>query len=738
MVYGGRREQEQEEVEDFDGDFKNYMDTELHWSRLKSSGKPEDASADSIFSSDSFWEGIRWVFWSPQHDNFVDLNPNATAISEVRDKLRQAFHKLILYPELNESLVQFWAPTTEALEGRTLLSTQNQPFALGKTSDKLGLCEYRMISKECKFYVDRKSGEQEEEQLGLPGRVFLYQLHESAPNVEHYSVNEYPQRHLGSHCPIKAAWAVPVFEHSSQTCVGVLELVSSMENVAFWYRRSFLGNLDRVFQEQGLQCFDLYKHYDMQRQYENEDLKTAFTKIRMLMKAVCENHSLPLALAWVPCGDCNALLRGHSVGYCNNEQFFEFIMVSQAHHIRQEQGVVGWALSSPNLSYCSDVTQFSIAEYPLVPYARKCRLSACFAICLQSSCTGNDVCVLEFFLPSSNKDVDDSWISFSRILGMIKEVFKNFKLASGQELGEELSVAVIDFQNGQKLHSVHIIPAGRSLPGLEPLHNGGVTMQLRTQDQPSMEAINNAMTFASADGNNISSFLPRLEPLQNGGVTMQLDSLDQPSMNAMNSGMNFVNTEEHYVFVTSSDSSEEEGTTKTEEREHKRTGVRIDVSFEDKCSNLTRDNAASKLEVSISTLKPPHNVKNIDPTRPLLVDQERIPQLSSGPPSNQAPVSVAHVKPHDTAFQNANMVTIRAKYVNNITLKFGLSTSSGITELRQQVAKRLNLEPETYNIRYRDEDDEVILLACDDDLQDCIHTSKLLGNTSVVVLLEPK
>ncbi|KAI8558757.1 hypothetical protein RHMOL_Rhmol04G0121500 [Rhododendron molle] len=708
VVYSGRREQEEE---DFDGDFKKYMDGELEWSRLKSS------------------------------DNFVDLNPNAPAISEVRDKLRQAIQKLILYPELNASLVQFWAPTTEALEGRTLLTTQNQPFALGKTSDKLGLCEYRMISKDCKFYVDRKSGEQEEgEQLGLPGRVFLYQLHESAPNVEHYSVNEYPQRHLGSHCPIKATWAVPVFEHSSQTCVGVLELVSSMENLAFWYRRSFISNLDRVFKEQGLQCFDLYKHYEMQRQYENEDLKTASTKIRMLIKAVCENHSLPLALAWVPCGDCDALLRGHSVGYCNNDQFLELIMVSQAHHIRQGQGVVGWALSSPNLSYCSDVTQFSIAEYPLVPYARKCRLSACFAICLQSSCTGNDVYILEFFLPSSYKDVDDSWISFSRILGTIKEVFKNFKLASGQELGEELSVAVIDFQNGQKLRSVHIIPAGRSLPGLEPLQNGGVTMQLCTQDQPSMEAINNAMTFASAEGNNISSFLPRLEPMQNGGVTMQLDSLDQPSMNAMNSGMNFVNTEEHYVCVTSSDSSEEEGTTETEESEHKRTGVRIDVSLEDilQCSNLTRDNAASKLEVSVSTLKPPHNVKNINPTRPLLVDQERIPPLSSVSPSNQAPVSVAHVRPHDTAFQNANMVTIRAKYVNNITLKFGLSTSSGITELRQQVAKRLNLEPETYNIRYTDEDGEVILLACDDDLQDCIHASKSLGNTSVVVLLEPK
>lgn len=84
------------------------------------------------------------------------------------------------------------------------------------------------------------------------------------------------------------------------------------------------------------------------------------------------------------------------------------------------------------------------------------------------------------------------------------------------------------------------------------------------------------------------------------------------------------------------------------------------------------------------------------------------------------------------------MVTIRAKYVNDITLKFGLSMSAGITELRQQVAKRLNLEPGTYNIMYKDEDGEVILLACDEDLQDCIRASKTLGNTSAVVLLEPK
>ncbi|KAH7839718.1 hypothetical protein Vadar_007813 [Vaccinium darrowii] len=475
----------EEEEEEFDGDFKEYMEREqLQWSRLESSGKPEDASADSLFVSDSHWEGIRWVFWSPQDDNFADFNPNAPA-----------------------------------------------------------------------------------------------------------------------------------------------------KNIAFWYRKSFLGNLYHVFQEQGLQCFDLYNHYEMRKQYENEDLKTVFTKIRMLMTTVCENHNLPLAFAWVPCGDCNALLRGHSLGYCENEQFFgNFIFVSHAHHLRKAQGVVGWQLSSPNLSYCSDVTQFSVAEYPLVPYARQCRLSACFAICLRSSCTANDMYVLEFFLPSSNKDADDSWASLSKILGTIKELFKNFKLASGQELGEELSVEAIEFPNGQKLHSVHSIKAGIPLPCLEPLQNGGGTMQLRSLDQPSRGAINNGTTVVSTEGNNISSLLPVPEGWQNGVVTMQLDSLDQPSKEAINCEMNFVNTEQNCVLVTSSEEEEEEeeeGTIKTRERDHKSTGVKIDISLEDilRCSSMTRDNAASELGVSISTLR--------------------------------HAFTVPHIRPHDPAFQDANMANVR-------------------------------------------------------------------------------
>ncbi|CAL5442768.1 unnamed protein product [Camellia sinensis] len=78
-----------------------------------------------------------------------------------------------------------------------------------------------------------------------------------------------------------------------------------------------------------------------------------------------------------------------------------------------------------------------------------------------------------------------------------------------------------------------------------------------------------------------------------------------------------------------------------------------------------------------------------------------------------------------------------AKYINDITIKFRLSLSSGLVELQQQIAKRLNLEAGSYYVKYKDEEDHMILIACDDDLQDCISSYRLLG-TSIVVLLEPK
>lgn len=128
---------------------------------------------------------------------------------------------------------------------------------------------------------------------------------------------------------------------------------------------------------------------------------------------------------------------------------------------------------------------------------------------------------------------------------------KTFNLASGQKLGEVLSAEVIDFQNGGKLHFVQTIQAIRSFPFIEPL--------------------------------------------KHGGVTMQLNSLDQPTLDGINYGVKVVSPARNDIVLTSSG----EGTTiKTQERKHKKTWVTIEILVEDILQYLKmgRKDAASELK----------------------------------------------------------------------------------------------------------------------------------------------
>jgi len=157
---------------------------------------------------------------------------------------------------------------------------------------------------------------------------------------------------------------------------------------------------------------------------------------------------------------------------------------------------------------------------------------------------------------------------------------------------------------------------------------------------------------------------------------------------------------------------------------------------------MKRKEAAEELKVSESTFKracrehgivrwSPRSIKTISQFPPSLVENQG-QTLNSDLPSNQAISSVDHIKPW---FQDANMVTIKAKYKNK-TIKFELSFSSRFVEFEQEVAKRLHLEAGTYYAEYKDVEDDLILIACDEDLQCCMHTSGSQGNTSIVVLLK--
>jgi len=86
------------------------------------------------------------------------------------------------------------------------------------------------------------------------------------------------------------------------------------------------------------------------------------------------------------------------------------------------------------------------------------------------------------------------------------------------------------------------------------------------------------------------------------------------------------------------------------------------------------------------------------------------------------------------ATKEMKTVTIKATYRENI-IRFRLSLTCGIVELKEEVAKRLKLEVGTFDIKYLDDDHEWVLIACDADLQECMDVSRSSGSNIIRVLV---
>lgn len=129
-------------------------------------------------------------------------------------------------------LAQVWAPVKNG--GRYMLTTSGQPFVLDP--DCNGLHQYRMVSLMYMFAVDGET----DGVLGLPGRVYRKKLPEWTPNVQYYSSKEFPRLNHALHYNVRGTLALPVFEPSGQSCVGVLEIIMTSQKI------NYAPEVDRV------------------------------------------------------------------------------------------------------------------------------------------------------------------------------------------------------------------------------------------------------------------------------------------------------------------------------------------------------------------------------------------------------------------------------------------------------------------------------------------------------------
>jgi hypothetical protein len=413
---------------------------------------------------------------SPPILGFRSLD-NADGSYLIKQRMQQALRYLKESSDMHV-LAQLWAPVKNG--DHYVLTTSGQPFVLDPNTN--GLHQYRMASLTYEFSVDEES----DGGLGLPGRVFMQKLPEWTPNVQYYSSKEYPRLNHALHCNVRGTLALPVFEPFGHSCVGVLELIMNSQKI------NYAPEVDKVCK--ALEAVNLKSSEILDyptTQFCNEGRQNALAEIMKIFTLVCETHTLPLAQTWVPCRHRSVLANGGGlrkscssfdgscVGqvcmsttdvafYIINPTMWGFRQACVEHHLLKGQGVAGRAFSSQRASFCEDITQFCKSEYPLVHYARMFGLTSSLAICLQSTHTGNDEYVLEFFMSPNMFTSVDRKIWLDSFLVTLKENFQSLKVASMDDINDEGFVEIVKSSVDVKVDSA-IEPV---LPRHDELANG--------------------------------------------------------------------------------------------------------------------------------------------------------------------------------------------------------------------------------------------------------------------------
>ncbi|XP_068640591.1 protein NLP5-like [Aristolochia californica] len=369
----------------------------------------------------------KWWIEPQAHPSLISLKERLIqALSYIKDTTNGA-----------EVLVQVWIPIKRG--GRSVLTTYGQPFWHVPNSQQLA--NYRTVSTNYQFDVEENANEA----TGLPGRVYLGRLPEWTPDVRYFSREEYPRVSHAQQNGVQGTLALPVFEHGSRSCLGVLEVVLTAQRINY---QPELESICSALKAVDLRSSEVSIIPHMKE--GNNSYHIALPEIREVLRAVCETQRLPLAQTWVPC-----IQQGKSGSRHSEENFFNCVSTIDAachvtdpcmkgfheacsdHHLFRGQGVAGKAFTTNQPCFSTDITAFSKSEYPLSHYARVFGLRAAVAIRLRSIYTGVSDYVLEFFLPVECRDSEEQKQMLNTLSVIIQHVCRSLRVVTDEELQNE-------------------------------------------------------------------------------------------------------------------------------------------------------------------------------------------------------------------------------------------------------------------------------------------------------------
>ncbi|XAR67577.1 hypothetical protein NMG60_11002387 [Bertholletia excelsa] len=404
--------------DDFPPDFQNYLNEEKYLCQ-------EGDGGYRIFQAEGRLLAIDWA---------------------IERKIREVIKNYGMIDQSN-FLCQFWK-AVKMREDQYLLTTRQQPFSTyGRYCE--GLYGYRQACRNYEYYVDNEA---EEGRLGIPGRVFKYKSFEMSPDVIYYTIQEYPQFDEAHRYCIRQILAFPVFELSNKQYVGVFELITTEHHCVVIWERVLQHRFHHILKVSGLGTLHehgaLHEHATCPQRLISLDIHY-WMKLKNALDEICRNPAIHIAQAWELCNDYQSQFSRDTtnIGYLgllmtlyNKAYYGQYGFSWLMNHKREGEGVAGMALSSRKLSLCTEISQISIVDYSLKHYAIEYGWNAIFAICLERNHNRKNDVVLEFSL----KYQGDVYTLLYQILKEMKKYLPSIRDSSGQELGEESPILLIN------------------------------------------------------------------------------------------------------------------------------------------------------------------------------------------------------------------------------------------------------------------------------------------------------
>ncbi|KAI3470610.1 hypothetical protein Pfo_027273 [Paulownia fortunei] len=704
------------------------------------------------------------------------------------------------------SRLHFWAPTITENQ-QEFLDTSDLPFGLSVL--RKGLCFFRRHCLSHRYCVDGES-------CGPPGRVFRRRFPEFCPDVDCYSVEEFELKGFAVAAGVRGYLSLPVFEPDWQCCIGVLEILTVMDGS--YSLTDVIGKVSNSLEEVELKSSDVFWPFDMKKlaynQFDNgpPEYELALTEIQKVLDVLCKTYKLPCAQTWVVTLDESSLesiISTAKMGsYMSVNKVSSFQRDCIWFHLRKGQGIIWKAFLSGTSCFCRDITQLSIQNYALVLSARKADLTGGFAICLQSTYTGNAVYIIELCLPPNQTICRQPWIFLSSLLVTMKQQFKTFKLRSGQEVGDELPVEVLKISKDDPLDSFIICQTTHD--GEDPKNQGNKApltscQQLIFEVGATKSGLENARinqnTASSSSvfgcsrnegemvhlhdithhrSNELNAQQTTFAPLTKTGAVKTLnlreavspkvleeqsgkrlrDFPDNPNVNRSTSknlstepNMNrwaprkkikvelaFVQhksiKEAENHMVKSTTTVQNEGSIITVKADFKGDTIKFQLSVASGMMKL-KDEVMKRLKLTAGTFEIKYRHED---SIWILLDtdaglQEYVSAIRSLDIST-IKVYIVPIIPQTEATRNAVNMTVKASYKDDL-IKFQLSLSAGMLELKNEMIKRLKLEAESFEIKYADENNCQISLDSDAALQNCISTMTSLQKTTMKLSIQP-